>query len=422
MKLLGTILLLAAAVPTSDPRYFKFERPVQLPSNAPGQSCFVPDEQTFAHAALGLADLRLYRGSEQVPYVLRNATPRPASRPAIKALNLGRRGKQTVFDAEMPEGEYRDIDLSVTGHDFLAVISVSGSQTPSSPTTHIGSYTIFDFTGQHLGRSTVLHLPESNFRILHFAVSGPVGPEQIGDMLAVPQTASKPIYFPLEESAAFAQKGHMSVAELTVPAHVPVDQIVLEAPAQPVNFSRPIRVAVTPKLVNPSENDQPLASSNLAEGQILRIHRVFNGRAIDEERLFVNVPEIFYEEPTEWKITIENGDDAPIQFAPVRLAMIERDLCFDSAGTNGIALFYGDSTLTAPRYDYATWSSPRPVALTATLGAELQNPAYTPRPDARPFTEKHPALLWTALFAVILLLGGIALRSSRHMQPPASMP
>jgi hypothetical protein len=47
----------------------------------------------------------------------------------------------------------------------------------------------------------------------------------------------------------------------------------------------------------------------------------------------------------------------------------------------------------------------------ATLGAEMANAAYQPRPDERPFTEKHPALLWAALIVVIALLGAVALRS-----------
>jgi hypothetical protein len=36
----------------------------------------------------------------------------------------------------------------------------------------------------------------------------------------------------------------------------------------------------------------------------------------------------------------------------------------------------------------------------------------------RPFTEKHPALLWAILGAVILLLGLIALRSVKTAIPP----
>ncbi|HTP25185.1 MAG TPA: hypothetical protein VMK12_05915, partial [Anaeromyxobacteraceae bacterium] len=79
-------------------------------------------------------------------------------------------------------------------------------------------------------------------------------------------------------------------------------------------------------------------------------------------------------------------------------------------------LYYGDPALSAPRYDYATLFTEEPGAARATLGPELENPEYRPRPDERPFTERHPALLWVALVLVIALLGGIALRSAKQVQ------
>ena len=93
--------------------------------------------------------------------------------------------------------------------------------------------------------------------------------------------------------------------------------------------------------------------------------------------------------------------------------MLERNLCFD-AESNGIyLLMYGDPALAAPRYDYAKLFTPQANASRIAAGPEQPNPAYQPRPDARPFTEKHPALLWIALAAVIALLGLIALRSAK---------
>jgi hypothetical protein len=47
----------------------------------------------------------------------------------------------------------------------------------------------------------------------------------------------------------------------------------------------------------------------------------------------------------------------------------------------------------------------------AQLGAEVANPSWQARPDERPFTERHPILLWIALVLVIALLGAVAFRS-----------
>lgn len=160
MKLLTALLLLAAAVdPTPEIRYFNYQRTVEPPTGASGQTCAVLDTQTFVHASPGLADLRLYRDASEVPYVIHSeAQHLPAPR-SISPLNRGRRNGRTVFDADMPEGEYSDLHLNVTGENFLATVTVSGSQSETGAATRIGTYTIFDFTGQKLGRSTVLHFP-----------------------------------------------------------------------------------------------------------------------------------------------------------------------------------------------------------------------------------------------------------------------
>ena len=74
----------------------------------------------------------------------------------------------------------------------------------------------------------------------------------------------------------------------------------------------------------------------------------------------------------------------------------------------------------APQYDYATLFVPAANATAAQLGAETANPAYQPRPDMRPFTEKHPALLWIALVLVMVLLGAVAVRSVKATQGKVS--
>jgi hypothetical protein len=146
-------------------------------------------------------------------------------------------------------------------------------------------------------------------------------------------------------------------------------------------------------------------------GNILRVHSIEEGRRIDEENLTVNAPQVFFDGPAKWTIAIENHDDAPIEVASVKLEMLERRLCFDAAAGAAYTLYYGDSALAAPQYDYARLFAAAQDPALATLGAEIVNPAYQPRPDERPFTEKHPALLWVALIVVIALLGAVALRS-----------
>jgi hypothetical protein len=138
-----------------------------------------------------------------------------------------------------------------------------------------------------------------------------------------------------------------------------------------------------------------------------------DGHRLDEERLSLFAPEMDFDTSAKWIVTIKNQDDAPIQISSVRLEMLERTLCFDASDGVAYALYYGDSALAAPRYDYASLFTLQSNAAKANIGQERANPDYQDRPDSRPFTERHPVLLWGALAFVILLLGTVALRSAK---------
>jgi hypothetical protein len=114
-----------------------------------------------------------------------------------------------------------------------------------------------------------------------------------------------------------------------------------------------------------------------------------------------------------WTVTVDNGDDAPLAIADVKLEMSERRLCFDAAAGAQYTLMYGDAAVAAPRYDYATLFAPNADAGQAALGPEASNPEYKPRPDERAFTERHPGLLWVALVGVVLVLGIVAVRTAK---------
>jgi len=414
MKSLVLALLLALAV-TPEVRYFQFQRPIRNAPQAPTQSCLALDPDIFAHAAPDLADLRLYRAQSEIPWALRTAAPVATVQQPIPPLNLGRLNGQTVFDAAMPDGNFSDVNLSIPTHNFLATVRVSGSnQQSAEASTEIGSYTVFDLTNQKLGRSTVLHLPESNFRFLHFRVDGPLLPENITGLSVERVSTIQPRYLTVAESSATTQKGHTTVIEITVPANTPVDRIVFNPGLTPTAFSRDIIITSTP--VTPATS-QTNPSTITAAGNLLRLHRNQNGHRIDEERLTLNTPPSSFHPSEKWTIQIENGDDPPIALQSVRLEMFQRDLCFESAGSGEYALMYGDPALTAPQYDYQRLFEAQPNPVIVTASPEQPNPSYQPRPDSRPFTERHPALLWATLIAVIAILSSIAYRTAKHTAP-----
>lgn len=399
-------------------RYFRFERPVANLPQSGKQTCLVIDPSVFAHAAPHLADLRLYRGSSETPYALRVMAPVESGAQEIAPLNLGRRGGDTVFDAAMPAGSYRDIRLHIEEKDFIAAVAVSGSQEQTgAPETRLASYTIFDLSRQKLGRSTILHLPESDFRFLHFQISGPVRPEAIKGLEVVRAALNKPSYVVVASTSQVVEKGHESMVEFSVPARTPVDRVVFEPGASPADFSRDVRISVFP-IAKPVSDAEPTPLPAQTFGNILRIHRTEAGHLINEEQVSVAAPSEVLDSASKWSVTVENGDDAPLQLKAVRLEMVERKMCFDAVPGAGYSLYYGDPALTIPQYDYATLFVPQRNAAQAVAGPEALNPSYEQRPDTRPFTEKHPALLWIALVLVIAILGVIGARSAGRAAPP----
>jgi hypothetical protein len=374
------------------------------------------DAGVFAHAAPGLADVRLYRGTTETPFVIREAAPVEQKQREIAALNLGKRGAQTTFEAVMPEGRYSDVELDVTAKNFIATVTVTGSQTEGGREgTELGMFTIFDLSGQKLGRSTVLHLPESDFRYLYFAIAGPVKPEDVAG-LSVERVPAKQNYVTVADTNRVTQKGHETLVTFRVPANVPVERVEFVVGAEPGNFSRDVTVQVSPAAA-PKQTDgetEPLVPVE-SSGNLLRLHATRDGHRIDEEHLAVGAPWAgFGGAGSTWTVTIDNGDDAPLALTDVRLEMAERRLCFDAGAGASYALYSGDAALAAPRYDYATLFVPEAGAAVASLGAEEANPEYAARPDGRPFTERHPGLLWVALILVVVVLGVVALRTAKE--------
>jgi hypothetical protein len=201
----------------------------------------------------------------------------------------------------------------------------------------------------------------------------------------------------VNNSPALKQDGKDTVLTFTVPANVPLEKIIFAVDAAQPNFRRSVEI----------RDDK---DSILSTGEISRIHMVRAGQRIDSEDDEVDFSEIGQKQ---LKVVIHNGDDPPLNMTSASLQQIERRLYFDAPAQGQLTLYYGDEKLDRPEYDYAKLFLASRDALAAQLGSEMQNAAYTGRPDDRPWSERHPAVLWIAIIAAVLVLGALALRSMR---------
>jgi hypothetical protein len=433
--------------PEAAPQHFRYERTIRLPSSLTplvGETCAVLDAPVFTHAAPSLKDLRIYGGSTEagrpeIPYAITLSEPLQQDTDDARILNLGTRSGHIVFDLAMPRRPYTAVALDLDAHDFIATAEVSGSQNLDTPgPTSLGSFTLFDLTSQHLSHSTSLPLAESSFPYLHIDLSlAPAPgtsataaslnrPEIVKSASVPPSREAQTLYTTLQQTGTLVQRGHETVAIFQVPARVPIERIAFTlAPGHKGSFSRAVRLEARvipgknpdPPVDSAPEDDTP-PSAETSTGTILSVHKLEAGREIAQEDLAIPTAiGANMQHYAELQVAIENGDDAPLPIAAVQLQMRQRRICFDaSVATNPpLQLYYGDSTLEAPVYDYAKLFKPSATPLIATLAPEASNPTYTPRTDTRPFTERHPELLWIVLLAVVCILALTAFRSAKKL-------
>jgi Protein of unknown function (DUF3999) len=401
--------------PSAAQQYFRYHRSV-VAVQGRGEACSVIDPGIFPNAAPSLKDLRLYQDGREVPYAVTLSEPEQMESDSARVLNRGMRGGSIVFDLEMPARSYTDVVLDLTGRDYLATASVSGSDAPAAATTKLGEFTLFDLTSQRLSHNTTLHLEESSFPYLHVSITASAAPgaafvatpQMVQGATVPPSREAQTLYTSALTLHDMRQRGHQTIATASLPARLPIERVsfVLD-PEFKGNFSRDVQISA--RAVGQADTES-------ASGTILRVHLNQAGREIRQQQL--SVPAVLganLQESAQLEVAVDNGDDAPLPITAIQLEMRQRELCFDAAVAPRPELFYGDPALPTPQYDFARLFSPSAHLVQAQLGPEQRNPEYRARPDTRSVTERHPDLIWIVLLIVVCVLAVVALQSSKAL-------
>jgi hypothetical protein len=422
MKMLGLLaFLLLQVTSVPDPHRFRFVRTIEVQPGDSPRACAALDGTIYEHASAGLADVRLFSNGAEVPYAL-TMSDTPAASDSAKVLNLGLRAHNIVFDLQMPPRLYSRVDLDFDQHDFIATAKVSGMNHPGETGTLLGTFDLFDFFADGLGRNTSVSLAESSFPYLHFEIT-PLGKgHAVRDMsefvmrgaVVPPSRQAQTIYTTVAQTSNLQRVARESVATFHIPARLPVERIAFDiGEGGPRNFSRAVHVRAK------AEGDAG-ATPEDASGSISRINMTQAGEKLHLETLSVPVTVGSNAQVSAFlEVGVDNGDDQPVDIRDVKLEMRERKICFDAPAGAGAAgplqMFYGDATLRAPEYDYGRLFNTSSPARTAVLDAETANPAYVTPADTRSLVERHPWVLWVALIAMILILGVVAFRSAKRV-------
>ena len=391
-------VLLAALFAAFSISYFRYQRPVEV--SGKGQRYIAIDETIWPHARPDLADLRLYLGQTEVPYSLiteRGSEQR--QRTTVPVLQQSTVSGKTQFLVDMSAlAEYDHVNLSLASKNFVAHADVEGcDDLHGKRWAALGDSILYDLSKENLGSNSTLRLPRSTYKYLRVNIDGPVKPRDVEGAVSEMAEAQSAVWRDVGATPKQEQRGKDTVFTFEISGNIPVERVTFSLDAAQSNFQRSVEI----------QNENGIGISS---GEINRIHMVRGGQKIDSE---LQVVSFSTSKQKIVKVVIHNGDDPPLKLTGARLQQLERRVYFDAPGQGQLTLYYGDEKLEQPVYDYAKLFLRDKSPVAAQFGPEVSNTAYTGRPDERPWSERHPAVLWVVIIVAVMILGGVALRSMR---------
>jgi uncharacterized protein DUF3999 len=411
--LLGAGLTLAATPLPHAWRNWRYSRAIQLPStDSTRLAAVIVPQDAYPHSQIWLPDMRIIddAGSE-VPYA-RYAKEGSASSkelPTELLENSFAPGLYTQIVVKLAEQTpfHNAVEINTGESDFIEWVSVEASDDASVWRIVQERAPIFRFRKQSReGTQTVSYSPNNarylRVRVLDGEKRFPIqGADVIYKTVEIPERevlytdiVADPVVHPGETSW----------------------RVDLGTPSLSI---REVRFAVNPAEFNRaviiSTSDDDATWSFFARGEIYRFLRDNTA----EEQLRVFVPS--YTTSRYWRITIENGNDAPLPGVTPSIYMTPAHIVFEQQPGHSYRLLYGQSRAVAPQYDLArrTDAKQEDAAVVGEVGPEEENPDYA---DPKPWTEKNGYFLWVVVGLAVLLLGYSAIRSLRRSSanPPST--
>jgi hypothetical protein len=379
------VAVLAAAALAGGVQQDEFRYTRELPGQvASGRVAFEPDGLMLGHAQPGFADVRVVDAAgNQVPW--RHV---PEGRLAIghdaAVLNSGRRGNVAVALVDVgPERRvYERVELGIAGGNFVGRVTAFGADRRGGPFTRLSTTTVYDVHGAESARSTTIVLPPTDHRFLELRATGVAritGATVLGEFERPDLVRRRHAVFGVQNRA----RTTVTTLDLGLPG-VPVTRLELRAAG--TRYDRPVLVE--------GSNDRATFVP-VAQGRMTRAPGIVSPPLeLDSRFRYL-------------RVTIENGDDAPLRsvrsetFGPSFALMVE------GGHPEPLRLLYG-ADVRAPSYEFARLPVKQPVAVLdpSRLPRETLNPAY--ELPGETFGERYRWLVQAALVlaAIVVAIGG----------------
>ena len=364
----------------------------------------VPIALYRASAADGLADLRLEgAGGEEVPWLVRSARPagngRAVAARLLDPVVLPDGAARAVLDLGPAAARHGEVRLELAGEEFLRRARIESSEDGRAFGVLAEGGRVWAIRGEPRARGDALRYPTSRARFLRVTLLPGGGRVRIsGARVTLPPAAPERRTAAATVLSVAREDGRRTAVDVDLGGRTPPGAALrLETGA--AAFERTVRVFA-------------------GEGEALRpagcgvVWRA--PEAAPDAREQLEVP-LAVGASGRVRLVVEDGDAPPLAVTGAALAWSPEEVVFRAAAAGAYRALAGDPEAGRPSYDVAAVlaRSPGAVPGLAGLGPFAPNPRHTPPPDRRPFTERHRMTLAVALAALLVGLGGWAVRLLR---------
>jgi Protein of unknown function (DUF3999) len=390
-----------------------WERAIEVPH--PGRVAVVLDRIVYAAAEPDLHDVRVVdEQGRLVSFILDRATTVAQARLEAATINhefeTGRSESLTLDFGRAVRKEA--LVLSLSGDDFRRRVSVAGSDDGRAFTTLTDDAYVFAVPGEPAARFESVRLPENDRRYLRVTVYRGEGDRERPRILSVVALAGPKR---LAQTEAFTprvsrfedpeRRESQFVLDLGVRAQ-PFEEIRLGVGE--ASFFRDVVVEARRDDVAPRREGEARGTRWVRLGEAAVYQYVENGQPRKQTAIVLCGRE------RALRLRVRNRDDRPLGIGSITVLVPLERVLFEALSGHAYRLRYGGSPVGAPEFDLEHTTGGAASFGASAFEARLGEPLPLPEgADERPWTERHPRLLWLGLLVVVAGLALVTLRALR---------
>jgi len=395
-KLVLSLLAVAALARADfDASHWRRRKPVRLDANVPLATLRI-DAGVLRGSPNQLDDVRVVRDGVELPYLLQTLYGHREDRefqPAISNQSVTSDGVQATLDLGV-HAQHNRLRIATRRVNFKQRVRVETSDDGEHWAVAREDGFVFDFSeGDRHAAVLTVEYPLSTRQYVRVTVFGWTNPADLTSAFLTYHSETAGVRDVLTAvTPAVTEDAKEQTSSWTADigyAGLPHDQVQLDI--GPGLFYRTVEIE--------SSRD---AKSWLYVGQATI------ARTADHESLILSFPE-------QWerylRLRVHNGDSAPLISRRFSFSAYRRLLKFPASTPGQYWIYYANPSAKRPSYDLAQVMPAGTQVADAALGGEEENPAYRPPAEPqKPWTDRHPNVLYAVLGIAVLVMGFVAVR------------